>query len=337
MKHFIIVAILVIIVTALLLLGLNSIDLVPELASDEGVAVDQMFTVQIYIIAFIFALIIVFMLYSIFVFRRKPGDMGDGPHITGNTPLEITWTLIPLALVLGIATWGAVQLRDITAAQPDELVIEVTGFQFGWRFDYPETGVSSSELYLPVGRQVLFRLTSTDVIHDFWVPEFRIKQDAVPGTWTELRVTPNEVGDFTMRCAELCGYAHSAMIASVVVVEPGDFEAWQAGQDVERPAGEELTPVELGANLVEETGCLSCHSVDGSALVGPSWLGLFGTTGQLDDGSTAVADEQYLRESILEPQVQVKAGYPNVMPAAYSFLSDEELDAMVEYIKTLVE
>ena len=337
MKHVIVVAILVIIVTVLLLLGLNSIDLVPELASDEGMAVDQMFTVQIYIIAFIFALIIVFMLYSIVVFRRKPGDMGDGPHITGNTPLEITWTLIPLAVVLGIATWGAVQLRDITAAQPDELVIEVTGFQFGWRFDYPETGVSSNELYLPVGRQVLFRLTSTDVIHDFWVPEFRIKQDAVPGTWTELRVTPNEVGDFTMRCAELCGYAHSAMIASVVVVEPGDFEAWQAGQEVERPAGKDLTPVELGANVAEESGCLSCHSVDGSTLVGPSWLGLFGTTRQLEDGSTVVADEQYLRKSILEPQAQVASDYPNIMPAAYSFLSDEELDAVVEYIRSLGE
>lgn len=337
MKHLIVVAILVIIVTALVLLGLSTVDLVPELASDEGVAVDQMFTVQIYIIAFIFSLIIVFMLYSVVVFRRKPGDTSDGPHITGNTPLEITWTLVPLAVVLGIATWGAVQLQDITAAQPDEMVIEVTGFQFGWRFDYPEYGASSSELYLPVGRQVLFKLTSTDVIHDFWVPEFRIKQDAVPGMWTELRVTPNKVGDFTMRCAELCGYAHSAMIASVVVVEPGEFQAWLAGQAVQRPAGEALSPVELGASLVDESGCLSCHSVDGSALVGPSWLGLFGTTRQLEDGSTAVADEQYLRKAILEPQSQVEAGYPNIMPAAYTFLSDEELDAMIEYIRTLGE
>lgn len=337
MKHLIVVAILVIIVTVLVLLGLNSIDLVPDLASDEGVAVDQMFTVQIHIIAFIFSLIVVFMLYSVVVFRPKRGDTSDGPHVTGNTPLEITWTLIPLALVLAIATWGAIQLQDITAAEPDEMVVEVTGFQFGWRFDYPEHGVSSSELYLPVGRQVLFRLTSTDVIHDFWVPEFRIKQDAVPGTWNELRVTPTEVADFTMRCAELCGYGHTVMVAPVRVVEPDEFDAWLAGQDLERPAGEELSPVELGAKLAEQTGCLSCHSVDGSTLVGPSWLGLFGTTRQLEDGYTAAVDEAYLRTSILEPQSQVVVGYPNIMPAAYTYLSSEELDAMLEYIKSLSE
>jgi len=251
-KHLIVVAILVIIVTALVLLGLNSIDLVPDLASDEGVAVDQMFTVQIYIIAFLFSLIVVLMLYGAIVFRRKPGDMSDGPHITGNTPLEITWTIVPLLIVLGFGTWGASQLTQITASSPDELVIEITGFQFGWRFDYPEYGISSSDLYMPIGRQVLLKLTSTDVIHSFWVPEFRIKQDAVPGMWTSLRVTPTEVGDYRVRCAELCGYGHSAMYAPVVAVEPDQFEAWLEGQVVEVEAPEAMTPAEAGAALVEK-------------------------------------------------------------------------------------
>ena len=125
------------------------------------------------------------------------------------------------------------------------------------------------------------------------------------------------------------------MNAPVIVVEPDEFEAWLAGQELERAAGEDLTPVELGAKLVEESGCLSCHSVDGSALVGPSWQSLFGTTRQLEDGSSVVADEDYLRDSILDPQSQVEVGYPNIMPAAYTSLSEEELGAMLEHIKSL--
>jgi cytochrome c oxidase subunit 2 len=182
---------------------------------------------------------------------------------------------------------------------------------------------------------VLLKIISTDVIHSFWVPEFRIKQDAVPGRWTELRVTPTETGDYRVRCAELCGYAHSAMYAPVVVVEPDAFEAWLAGQEIEAKPPEEMTPVERGAALSEEQGCLSCHSVDGSELVGPTWLGLFGAERPMEDGSTVMADEEYLRKAIMDPGSHVVAGYPNVMPAAYSFLSDEELDAIVEYIKSL--
>jgi cytochrome c oxidase subunit 2 len=336
-KHFIVAGVLVIVVAALLIVGLNALDLVPDLASEEGGFVDRMFEAQIYVIAIIFSLIVVFMLYSVVAFRRKPGDTSDGAYIKGNTPLEITWTVIPLIVVIGFGIWGAGQLNEITAGDPNELVVEVTGFQYGWRFDYPDYDISSSDLYLPVGRQVLFEITSEDVIHSFWVPEFRIKQDAVPGRWTTLRVTPSEVGDYRIRCAEMCGYAHAAMYAPVVVVEPDAFEAWLAGQEVAAPPPEELAPAELGARLAGEQGCLSCHSIDGSSLVGPSWLGLYGSERQLDDGSTVVADDAYLRDSILNPGDQILADYPNIMPAAYGFLSDEELNGLVEYIKTLSE
>jgi cytochrome c oxidase subunit 2 len=336
-KHIIVASVLVIVVTALVILGLNAVDLVPERASAEGVFVDQMFTVQIYIIAFVFSLIVVLMLYSVVVFRRKPGDTSDGPYVKGNTPLEIAWTVIPLIVVMGMGIWGAGHLNEITAGEANELVVEVTGFQFGWRFDYPESGVSSSELILPLGRQVLFKITSTDVIHSFWVPEFRIKQDAVPGRWTTLRVTPSELGDYRIRCAEMCGYAHAAMYAPVAVVEPGQFEDWLAGQEVEVVPSEEMTLVEKGASLSEVQGCLSCHSVDGSDQVGPTWLGLFGSERQLEDGSTVLADDAYLRTAILDPESQVVVGFPKIMPAAYSFLSDEDMDAIVEYIKSLSE
>jgi cytochrome c oxidase subunit 2 len=326
---------LVIVVAALLIVGLNVLDLVPNLASEEGAFVDVMFQAQLYVIAFIFSLIVVFMLYSVVAFRRKPDDKTDGPYIKGNVPLEIAWTLIPLIVVMGFGVWGASHLNEITAADSNELVVNVTGFQFGWSFEYPEFGVTSSDLYLPRGRQIRFEITSRDVIHSFWVPEFRIKQDAVPGMWTTLRVTPSEVGDFRIRCAEMCGYAHSAMYAPVVVVEPGDFEAWLQGQEVEAPAAVEASPEERGQTLASEQGCLSCHSADGSELVGPTWLGLFGSQRQLEDGSTVTADEAYLRESILDPEAQVVAGYPMIMPDAYDFLAQEEIDAVIEYIKSL--
>lgn len=337
MKHFAIAAVLVIVVTILLILGLRSMDLVPELASEEGTLVDQMFEVQLYFIAFFFSLIIVLVLYSVVVFRRKPGDTDEGVYSKGNTPLEITWTIIPLIIVMGLGIWGAQQLNSITAADEEELLVEVTGFQFGWRFDYPQHGVSSSDLYLPVGRQILFKITSTDVIHSFWVPEFRIKQDAVPGMWTELRVTPTETGDYRIRCAEMCGYAHAAMYAPVVVVEEAEFDSWLAGNVVQgRPEGE-MTLVEKGENLSGIQGCLSCHSVDGSDLVGPTWLGLFGSERLLEDGSTVVADEAYLQDAILDPEGQVVAGYPMIMPVAYGFLGAKDIDSIVEYIKSLSE
>jgi cytochrome c oxidase subunit 2 len=236
---------------------------------------------------------------------------------------------------MGFGAWGTIHLNEITASAPDELVVEVTGFQFGWRFDYPDYGVSSSELYLPRDRQTLFKITSQDVIHSFWVSEFRIKQDAVPGRWTTLRVTPTEVGSYRIRCAELCGYAHSAMYAPVIVVEPPDFEDWLAGAAVEVPPPEDQSPAERGAQLSEETGCLSCHSIDGSELIGPTWLGLSGSQREFEDGTTAIADEEYLREAIVDPGARVVAGYPNIMPAAYGSLADEDLSAIIEYIKSL--
>lgn len=335
MKHLAVASVLVVVVTVLMILLLTSTNLLPGLASEEGAFVDVMFRAQIYVIAFIFSLIVVFVLYSVVVFRKRPGDEGEGQYIKGNTALEIGWTLVPLVVVMFFATWGALHLAEITAGEEGELVVEVTGFQFGWRFDYPDAGVSSDELWLPLNRQALFRITSRDVIHSFWVPEFRVKQDAVPGRWTELRVKPTETGDYRLRCAELCGYAHAAMISRVVVVEPAAFEAWLQGKAVAQPPADDTTPAGRGAMLVQESGCTSCHSVDGTTLVGPSWQGLYGREQELEDGSTVTADEDYLRRSILDPGSEVVAGFPNIMPAAYNFLPEEDITAMVEYIKTL--
>lgn len=335
MRHFIIVAVLVAIVTAIVTFGLESAQLLPPVASAEGQQVDRLFGLHIQVIAFLFSLIVVFMVYSIVVFRRKRGDTGDGANIHGNTKLEIAWTVAPLAAVLFFSFLGARQLADITAASPDEMVIEVTAQQFAWRFDYPEYGISSAELNLPQGRQILFKLTATDVIHSFWVPEFRVKQDAVPGKTTTLRVTPTETGQYKIRCAELCGTGHHSMLATVNVLQPADFEAWVAQQTAPQPSA---TGSELGAQIAQLQGCIGCHSVDGSQRVGPTWLGLYGTQEALEDGSSVLVDEEYLQQSILDPAAQITKGFPNVMPPTYKdSLSQEEVAALVEYIKSLGE
>jgi len=335
-KHVVIVTVLVIVSTILVFLLLRGAQLVPEAASAESTYVDEMFYAMIFVISFVWSLIVVLVLYSVVVFRRKPGDMADGPHVTGHTGLEITWTIIPFLVVMAFAVWGATHLEEITAAEPDELEVRVTGFQFGWRFEYPDAGVTSNELYLPVDRQIHLVLTSQDVIHSFWITEFRVKQDAVPGMFTDLRITPTELGDYRVRCAELCGYSHSAMYAPVVVVEPADFEAWLEGEAVAVPEGGG-TPAERGAILAEEQGCLSCHSIDGAALVGPTWAGLFGSERPLEDGSTVTADEEYLHTAIVDPAAHIVQGFPNVMPPTYGSLPEEDIQALIEYIKSLAE
>jgi cytochrome c oxidase subunit 2 len=175
----------------------------------------------------VLALCLVLLIYSAIAFRHRPGDAEDGPPMEGGPRLETAWTLVPLAIVLYLAFQGAVMLRDINRVPPAaELEVKVTAFQWGWSFEYPQYGITSTEVRLPVDRPVLFKLTSTDVVHSFWVPEFRVKQDAVPGMVTALRVTPNRVGSYRVLCAEMCGVAHALMIAPVMVMEPAEFERW---------------------------------------------------------------------------------------------------------------
>ncbi|MFQ5943746.1 MAG: cytochrome c oxidase subunit II [Anaerolineales bacterium] len=242
MRHFMVVVVLIAIVTVALGLALGPQNLLPPLASEEGTYVDQLFSVYAFVIAFFFALIVVIMLYSAVVFRRKKGDDEPGANFHGNSALEILWTVVPLAIVLFFSGVGAVYLNETMESESDELVIEVTASQWSWRFDYPEFGISSTELFLPKGRQTLFEFEATDVIHSFWVPEFRLKQDLVPGITTTLRIKPTLNGEYTLRCAELCGLNHDYMLAPVSVMDQADFDAWVASQtDLSL-----LSPVERG-------------------------------------------------------------------------------------------
>jgi cytochrome c oxidase subunit 2 len=335
-RHFIIVSVLVAIVAAISVIGLWAVPKFP-IASTQAITVNWLFDLHLAVIGFLFALVMVFMLYSLFVFRRKAGEEGDGDHFEGNTKLEIAWTVLPLIVVLAFGVIGAVTLQDVTAAQEDEMTVNVTAFSFGWQFDYPDLGVEkATALNLPVGQPVLFKLKSLDqdVIHDFYVAEFRVKQDLVPGVPTQLRVTPNVEGQYKVRCNELCGTGHTNMLADVNVVSRADFDAWVAEQ---KAAFSPERLAALGQELHASQGCIACHNVSGDpGGVGPTWKGLFGAQREFSDGTTAVADEEYLRSSILASQQNLVAGFAPVMPQNYAdVLSDQQVQAIIEYIKTL--
>ena len=336
MIHYVIVSILVIISTLLIRTGLHRVNLLPAQASAEAKTVDWLFGVHIDLISFLFSLIVVFILYSLIVFRKKKGDESDGAFFEGNSTLEVIWTIVPLGIVLFLAFTGANSLADIERRDPDALKVDVIASQWSWRFEYPAYNIISNELYLPLNQQVLLRMQSTDVIHSFWVPEFRVKQDVLPGGKDfirELRITPTQIGDFKVRCAELCGREHYAMVADVFVVSAEDFESW-----VEKAQAEcDLGPVGCGERWAITYGCFSCHSVDGTTLVGPTWQGLFGSTVNLSDGTSVLADEDYLLESIIDPNAKIHEGFnAGVMPQTFgNTIPESDLNDIIEFIKNL--
>lgn len=337
MRHFVIVGVLVVLAAALTYFGLDAIDLLPVSASAQAGSptqvgsIDWMWNLQVIAMSFLFALIVVPLLYSLFIFRRRKGDTTDAEHIEGNTPLEITWTIIPLIIVVAFAYMGAYSLGKVRSVDPQAMVVNVTASQWAWSFEYPDYGIVANELHLPVDRQVLLRMQSRDVIHSFWVPEFRVKQDVVPGRVTELRVTPTLAGGYKVRCAELCGSSHYAMEGPVVVSAEAEFTAWVAEQQALAAAA---PPEVKGEALVKANGCLGCHSVDGTRLIGPTWRALFGSQVELSGGSIVTADEAFLTESIKEPSATIVAGFETqVMPVIP--LSDEEIANIIAYIKTL--
>ncbi|HSG44682.1 MAG TPA: cytochrome c oxidase subunit II [Anaerolineales bacterium] len=332
MLHFLIVGILVIVTAILAYFGVNLMWPLPEPASVQAAPIDWMWNLQMIAMSFLFALIVVPMLYSLIVFRRKKGDTSEGEHIEGNMRLEIVWTVIPLIAVLIFAYLGAVTLADTRRVDPDAMVVNVTGRQWSWSFEY-ENGVVSDTLYMPVGKQVHLKMTSNDVIHSFWVPEFRVKQDLVPGRVTDLWITPTEEGEYAVRCAELCGTTHYGMVKPAIVTSQTEFATWLDEQAALAAALD--TPEARGEAIVASNGCSACHSIDGSqSPLGPTWFGLAGSEVELTDGTVVTADDDFLAESIRDPQAKIVAGFETQLMPIYGF-SEEQIADLVAYIKTL--
>jgi cytochrome c oxidase subunit 2 len=271
----------------------------------------------------------------------KPGDTRDGAPIHGNTRLEIIWVTIPFIIVSVLAAYGWIVLDDIEAKKPNTLTVNVTGQQFAWSFEYPDEGkVKTNQLVLPKDRPVHFRVNTKDVLHDFWVPDFRLKTDAVPGLTTDIRVTPRRLGTYPVVCAELCGIGHSTMRQTVRVVPADEFESWLSEQRQSEEDGGTAAAggdeAAAGRRLFVDTGCQGCHTLaDADAT---------GTTGpELDDLAAQAAKygrqeglspTEYVKTSIEDPNAFVVPGFPeNLMPATYSDqLSAAEIDTLVEYL-----
>ncbi len=334
MKRFIVPILLTFVIAIPLIILFENVDLTPVLASEQGRDVDQLLRVLFILASVVFGLVIAFLLYSVVAFRRKEGDLSDAEPVYGNVGLEIAWTVIPLVIVLALGGAGASVLLDMhRPAETEALEVNVIGFQWAWSFEYPEYDITTNELVLPVNRPARFVLSSRDVIHSFFIPEFRIKMDAVPGQLNELQLTPTQIGEYRTYCAELCGTGHAFMTARVRVVDKSVFEEWVQNQ--QQPVSGPSDPVARGQDLYETRGCRGCHSLDGSRQAGPTFRGLFGSQRTFADGTTALADEDYLLTSIVDPGSRVVEGFSNIMPGTYGQELDEErIQALIAFIRS---
>jgi cytochrome c oxidase subunit 2 len=300
----------------------------PVEASEEAGRINFVFWFVTAICIGIFAVVAAICVYAVLKFRAGPDDDSDGPPIHGHTGLEIAWTAIPAVLVTAIAIVSAIVLARNSDTGANPLRVDVLGQQFAWSFTYPQTNdVTSGHLRLPVGRSAELHFRARDVVHSFWVPQFGQKQDTVPGIDTKLVITPKRVGTFPVVCTELCGLGHALMRTQAIVMPQAAFDAWlrEQGRRVQAPAGE------AGAAVFENNGCGSCHTFEpagSQATAGPSLDNL-----REEAERAGVPLEEFVRESIVDPNEYVEPGFPaNVMPATYADLPQEQLDALVEYL-----
>ncbi|MDX1586116.1 MAG: cytochrome c oxidase subunit II [Balneolaceae bacterium] len=278
--------------------------------------------------------ILVAIAYFLYKYRRK-SENDVTPVITHNNKLEVTWSVIPLIITLVVFGWGFQTYVTMSTPPDDAYEINVTAQKWLWNFSYENGARSTGELHVPADRPVKLIMSSNDVIHSFFVPDYRIKQDVVPGRYTETWFQVSEPGESIIFCTEYCGTGHSDMYGKVVVHEQADFENWLASNQGGGSKPDDLAPAEWGEQLAQEQACATCHSADGSQMTGPTWQGLFGSTRQFQDGTSAEADENYLRTSILNPNDEIVEGYQPVMPSYQGQLNDEQINAIIEYIKTL--
>lgn len=271
------------------------------------------------------------IIYFSWKYRRKSDD-DVTPVITHNSKLEITWAVIPLILVLIVFGWAFTGYMNVITPPDDAYEIRVVAKSWLWEFHYSNGNVSIGELNVPVNRPVKLIMSSDDVIHSFYVPDFRVKADVVPNRYSQVWFEATETGESIIFCTEYCGTQHSNMMAITIVHTQENFEAWlEAGDTID----EDMPPAERGEALVTRNGCTACHSADGSSGIGPSFAGLWMNDRTMTDGEVITADENYIRESILEPNANITEGFDPAMPSYQGTISDRQIDDIIEYIKSL--
>ena len=297
----------------------------PEQASEEREGIDFVFWLTTGICIGIFAIVAAVVVYCVWKFRAQPDDDSDGTPIHGHTGLEIVWTAVPTVLVTIIAIASAIVVAKNEDVGENPLRIDVTAQQFAWSFKYP-SGLVSSTLRLPVGRQVVLRLTARDVIHSFWVPEFGQKQDAVPGIFTTLKITPKKVGNYPLPCTELCGLGHALMRSAAIVMPEEEYEAWSREQQADRKTPRN----QAGASLYEQRGCGGCHTFTPARSAGTSGPNLDRLEASARQAGKPL--EEYTRESIIDPGAYVNPQFEAPMPDAFGDLTEPQVDALVQYL-----
>jgi len=302
----------------------------PRQASDMAGRVDASFRLVYWVSVFFFALITFLLVFFVVRFRERKG-YEQQPASEHNTPLEVFWSVIPTLIVIGLFWSGYRAYMGMTVAPQNTYEVLVTGQKWNWQFTYPN-GYVDAQLHVPVDTAIKLTMSSQDVIHSFFAPDFRVKRDVIPGRYTQVWFTPRSTGEHDIFCTEYCGTNHSSMLSKLVVHRRADFDAWleDASDFLAR-----MPPAEAGHMLYNVRGCKQCHSVDGTGGIGPTLAGLYGKREVLVGGQAVEVEENYLRRSILEPQGEVVAGFDPVMPTYQGRLKDEEITAIIEYIKTL--
>ncbi len=288
--------------------------------------VDALYVFLLLLSAFMCAAIFTMILVFAIRFRRRAGV--EAEQIEGSHKLEITWSVAPLFVFLFIFFWGAFVYFQERTPPRNATTVYVVAKQWMWKIQHEEGVREINQLHVPVGRDVKLLMTSQDVIHSFFVPAFRLKQDVLPGRYTTLWFRATKPGTYHLFCAEYCGTQHSGMIGQVVVMEPAQYEAWLGG------GAASGTMASTGQSVFEQLGCSTCHRFDTQGR-GPDLTALFGKKVQLEDGSSVIADEAYIRESILVPTAKVVSGFKPVMPPFQGLVTEEQLNALVAYVKSL--
>lgn len=300
----------------------------PAEASELSGSVDQLFGFVLLYSVFFSVLIAGLLFYLGWKYRRRPGHEEGTRGGVAPASLELVWSAVPLGILLVTFYWGAEVALEISRPPADADEYFVVGRQWMWKVQHPDGPKEINEIHAPVGRAIKLTMTSEDVIHSFYVPAFRIKQDVIPGRYTTTWFRATKPGTYHLFCTEYCGTEHSGMIGRIIILEPHAYESWLAGGRWER------SPGASGAEIFQARGCPTCHRPDTAARA-PILNGLFGGTVTLQNGDTVTADENYLRESILLPAAKLVSGYPPIMPAYQGQLSEEEILLLIAHIRTL--
>ena len=306
-------------------------------ASSQAGRVDALFVVIAVVGGFFFFLTQGILIYFAVKYRRRLPDRDNvTPVITGNHLLEFLWILIPSLVVVAIFHYGWRVYTDQRIPVSGATEVHVNGRQWMFEIKYPDGRTAINEIRVPSGTPVKFILSAADVLHGFYLPDFRVKMDMIPGRVTTLWVQPDRPGSYQIYCTVYCGTGHSNMLAQLIVMPPRDYAEWvEHGGRAGGVAGGKEPLHERGERVVKGAGCLNCHAVDGKGKIGPNLRGLYGSKVPLEGGQSVTADEEYLRESIVDPGAKVVKGYPNVMPTFKTSMPPDDVRATVEYLKTL--